>query len=98
MLQRLLWLLLILLLVTIGLGASLFANQDPVALTFMIWQTPAISVFWWLIVALGIGVIIGVFSGFWMSVQRRLEVRRLRRSLATANAELERLRDVTLKG
>lgn len=92
-------LLLILTLILFAVLAALSVNQDEITLRFAIWETPlAISIFWWLLAAFVIGVVFGVLASLWAGFQRRLETRRLRQSLAQANAELNRLRDLTIQG
>ena len=92
-------LVLILAMLMVGAIAALSVNQQEIELSFAIWQTPfALSIFWWLLAAFLIGVSFGVFNGIWAGTKRRLELRKLRRDLAQATAEVERLRDVTLQG
>ena len=58
---------------TAFLFAALAVNQEQVALTFAVWQTPfTLSIFWWLLAALVIGILLGVlysslgcFGEFW---------------------------------
>ncbi|MFT7652152.1 MAG: putative integral membrane protein [Limisphaerales bacterium] len=92
-------LVLILAMLLLGVGAALSQNQQEIHLAFAIWKTPfPLSVFWWLLAAFVIGVSFAVLTGLWASTKRRLELRKLRRELAQATAEIERLRDVTLQG
>lgn len=80
-----------------GVMAALSVNQHEIALTFAIWQTPfELSIFWWLLSAFLIGLFVGLINATWVGLKRRLENRRLRQSLDQANAELSRLRNVTL--
>lgn len=89
---------LLLLMVVAGVFAALSVNQQEIVLSFAIWQTPfAVSIFWWLLAALIIGVVVGMLAGMWAGLKRRLELRKLRQSLTQANAELERLRNLTLQ-
>ncbi len=92
-------LVLVLVLLTLGVFAALFQNQQEIVLRFAIWQTPfTLSVFWWLLAALVIGVMLGMLAGLWAGLKRRMENRRLRQSLARAEAELDRLRDLSIQG
>ena len=92
-------LVLILTMLTVGLIAALAQNQTEVKLSFAIWETPfPLSIFWWMLAAMVFGVVVGVVYSMWASIKRRLELRKLRQSLAQANAELERLRNLTLQG
>ncbi len=82
-----------------GVLAALSVNQHEIALNFAVWQTPfTLSIFWWLLIAFLIGLFVGLLNAAWVGLKRRLENRRLRQSLAQANAELERLRNVTIDG
>jgi uncharacterized membrane protein YciS (DUF1049 family) len=90
---------LILTLIVAGSLAALSVNQHEIALTFAIWQTPfVLSMFWWLLAAFLLGLFVGMVNAAWIGIRRRLEVRRLRVALEQANAELERLRSVTIEG
>ncbi len=97
--RRLKSLVLVLAMVIAGVLAALSVNQEEIGLTYAIWRTPIeLSIFWWLLITFVIGVTFGWLSALWVSIKRRLENRKLRQSLAQANAEVERLRDVTLQG
>lgn len=86
--------------VAAALFGALWVNQQEVHLSFFgIWQTPfPLSVFWWMLAAFVIGVIAGILISLWAGLRRRLELRRTKRELTQANAEVNRLRDVTLQG
>lgn len=91
--------LLVLAMVLAMMLAALSVNQDAITLRFAIWETPfVLSIFWWLLAAFVLGVVFGMFWGLLAGMQRRMENRRLRQSLEQANAELNRLRDLSLSG
>ena len=74
---------------TASLFAALAVNQEQVALTFAVWQTPfTLSIFWWLLGALVIGILLGVLYGSWLNVRYRFANRRLRKALAKAEQQL----------
>lgn len=80
------------------LGAALAVNQQEISLNFAIWQTPfALSVFWWLLAAFGLGLVFGLLNAAWVNMRHRLANRKLRQSLAKSNAELERLRALSVE-
>ncbi len=80
------------------LGAALAVNQQQISLNFAIWETPfALSVFWWLLAAFALGLLFGLLNAIWVNVRHRLQNRKLRQSLAQANAELERLRSLSVE-
>lgn len=81
-----------------GVMGALAYNQEQVALNFAIWQTGTASLFWWLLAAFLLGLAFGIINNVWVGLGKRLENRRLRQSLAQAEAELARLRDVTIQG
>ncbi len=85
-------------LILVGVIGALFQSQEEVVLRFAIWETPwPLSIFWWLVLAFVMGVLLGVINNVWFGFKRRLENRRLRQDLAKAEAELARLKDVTLQ-
>ena len=48
--------------------------------------------FWWLLAAFAVGLLLGLLNAIWVNMKHRLQVRKLRQSLAQTTAELERLR------
>ncbi len=76
--------------------AALAVNQSPVALRFIIWETPQISVFWWLLLAFAAGLTIGLAVTSLVSLRARLRQRALSRKLADAQRELTQLRSPPL--
>ena len=54
--------------------AGLAVNQEPIALKFVTWHTPPLSVFWWLLAAFGTGLLLGLLG---ISASER-ELRKLR--------------------
>ena len=75
--------------------AAVAVNQEPVSLGFLIWNTPAVSVFWWLMIAFLLGVVMGFVLSFFTSFKMRLERRRLRKSVDDQASELQRLRTLS---
>jgi uncharacterized membrane-anchored protein YhcB (DUF1043 family) len=54
-----------------------------------VWQTPfTLSIFWWLLAALVIGVALGALYGGWLNVRYRFANRRLRKALDKAQQQL----------
>jgi uncharacterized membrane protein YciS (DUF1049 family) len=89
-LSRLLW-------GALALAAFLFAalavNQSPVSLRFMIWETPEVSVFWWLLLAFAAGLAVGLAGASLVSVRARFRQRALSRKLATSEKAVRQLQD-----
>ena len=78
--------------------AALAVNQQELTLTFAIWETPfALSMFWWLFAAFLLGLTFGWLNALWLNAKHRLQARQLRRNLEQANAEVERLRSITVQ-
>ena len=78
--------------------AALAVNQQEITLTFAVWETPfALSMFWWLFAAFLIGLAFGLLNALWVNTRQRLQARQLRQNLAKANAELERLRSLSVQ-
>ena len=73
--------------------AVVAVNQEHISLRFLAWQTPAISVFWWLLIALLLGLLLGLAATAGTTARRSLRNRRLRKELQSANDELARLRE-----
>jgi len=73
--------------------AALAVNQSQVGLRFMIWETPQISVFWWLLLAFAVGLAIGLVAVSLVSVRARLRQRALSRKLAASEKEVHQLRN-----
>ena len=73
--------------------AVVAVNQEQIALRFLAWQSPALSVFWWLLIALLLGVALGLAGGVGISARRSMHNRRLRKELQAAESEMTRLRE-----
>lgn len=93
-LLRLFWTLLALLVFCFALLA---VNQTAVALRFLSWQTPQLSVFWWLLAAFLLGALISAAGFGVVSLRLRLRQRSLGRELAASQGELQKLRTLTLQ-
>ena len=77
--------------------AALAVNQDPVVLRFLAWQTPSISVFWWLLAAFGVGLLIGLLGITVLTTRLSLKNRKLSKQLGNAEQELHQVRKGTLQ-
>jgi uncharacterized integral membrane protein len=68
-------------------------NRSGVALRFLGWSTPEISIYWWIIGAFGLGIAVG-WMGASIQVLRVLSGnRRLRRDLDRSQTELARAKN-----
>jgi len=76
--------------------AALAVNQGQVALRFLAWETPEVSVFWWLLLAFGAGLVIGLLGMSFVSARARLRQRSLSRQLDASQQELRQLRNLSL--
>jgi uncharacterized membrane protein YciS (DUF1049 family) len=65
-------------------------NRGRVALHFLGWATPEISVYWWLISAFALGVVVGWVSAGVRVLRAVSGNRRLRRDLDRSQTELAR--------
>jgi len=83
------------LLVMIGAGA-LFAlqNTTAVALDLLLLQLPERTVSLWLLLALAIGVVLGLLSGSLLLLRQRARLGLLRRQNDRLTLEIDRLRKV----
>jgi len=77
--------------------ALLAVNQTQVALRFLDWQTPEVSVFWWLLLAFLLGLVVAALGFGLASLRMRLRQRALNKELDASRRELERLRNLTLQ-
>ena len=88
-LGRLFWAVLALL---VFLFAALAVNQEQIALQFITWRTPQLSMFWWLLLAFSLGLIVGLIALAWSTTRLSLRNRRATKRLAAAEQELGKLR------
>lgn len=72
--------------------AVLAVNQEMVALRFLVWRTPELSLFWWLLLAFVAGLVIGGASMGLVSLRHRMNARTLARQLAASQQEVVRLK------
>ena len=87
---------LIITMVLVFVIGALGVNQEELSLKFARWETPfVLSVFWWLLLAFGIGLLFGVLNGIWFNMARRLEARRLRKRVAQMEKELDQLKNAS---
>jgi uncharacterized integral membrane protein len=78
-------------LLLVFLFAALAVNQQQVALGFVNWQTPfTLSIFWWLLMALVLGLVLGWFYNLVRHLPLRMQVRKLKKALAAAEQALEK--------
>jgi uncharacterized membrane protein YciS (DUF1049 family) len=76
--------------------ALLAVNQSQVTLRFLSWETPEVSVFWWLLLAFFLGAgVSGVGFGL-VTLRLRLRQRAADRELEASRQELDKLRRLTL--
>ena len=69
---------------TIGLlfFSAIAANQEEISLRFAVWETPfKVSVYWWLLIAFGLGIFIGLLNTFFVNAGLRLENKRIHKKL-----------------
>ena len=83
----------VLLALVLFLVAVVAVNQDQISLRFLAWQTPALSVFWWLLISLLLGLLLGLAAAAGVIARRSMRNRRLNRQLQSANEELQQLRE-----
>jgi uncharacterized integral membrane protein len=72
--------------------ALLAVNQGPVALRFLNWQTPELSVFWWLLAAFLLGVLSATLAYSMTTVRLRMRQRALTKQLDDSRREVQKLR------
>lgn len=81
-------------LILVFLFSALAVNQQQVALSFVRWETPfTLSIFWWLFLALILGVLLGWLYSLVRHLPLRMQVRKLKKSLAAAELAQQRVHD-----
>ena len=69
--------------------AAMVGNHQELPLRFASLQTPvSLSVFWWLMLAFLLGLVLGLLNGAWFNMKRRLENRSLRKELTQVRGQL----------
>jgi len=92
-LSRIFWAVLALLLFFF---AALAVNQEPIALQFLVWHTPQLSVFWWLLAAFALGLLLGLLGITVSTTRLGFKNRSLSRRLQESERELRQARNLTL--
>jgi uncharacterized integral membrane protein len=77
--------------------AALAVNQEPVALRFLDWQTPQVRVFWWLLGAFLLGLLLGLLGITVLATRLSLKNRKLVKQLGQAEQELRKVRNLALR-
>ena len=81
-------------LILVFLFAALAVNQQQVALSFVRWETPfTLSIFWWLFLALILGLLLGWLYSLVRHLPLRMQVRKLKKSLAAAELARQKTQD-----
>jgi uncharacterized integral membrane protein len=70
-------------------------NRSRVALHFLNWTTPEVSLYWWLVGAFALGVTVGWLGAGVQILRVRAGTRQLKRELSCSQAELERSKTPT---
>jgi uncharacterized membrane protein YciS (DUF1049 family) len=69
---------------------AIIDNRGRVALHFLEWATPELSIYWWLVGAFACGVAVGWLGAGVQVLRARAGSRQLRRDLSRSQAELLR--------
>ncbi|MBV1904966.1 MAG: LapA family protein [Pseudomonadales bacterium] len=72
-------------------------NEKAVALRFLQWHTPVVSIYWWMLLSLSIGFILGMFLTYATTLKVRVSERKSRRELHSAQRELDTLKDAPVQ-
>ena len=70
-------------------------NADAVSLKFLEWQSPLVSIYWWILLSLTIGFVTGSVVLYATSMKLRASERKSRRELVTTQQELQRLKGLS---
>lgn len=74
--------------------ALLAVNQNRIALRFLNWETPEVSVFWWLLAAFLLGVLCASLGYCVAALRSRMRQRALNRQLDESRRELQKYRSL----
>jgi uncharacterized integral membrane protein len=74
---------------------AIIDNRGRVALHFLEWTTPELSIYWWLVGAFACGVAVGWLGAGVQVLRARAGSRQLRRDLGRSHAELMRTKSVS---
>ena len=92
--RRLLYLVILLLALGCMLILGLLGqNQELVALKLIDYETPAFSVFWWILAAFGAGLVLGLLLLFISNTKHVFEKRRLNKELGKRDQRVAELTD-----
>ncbi len=69
---------------------AMLDNREPIALHFLGYSSPELSVYWWLIAAFVVGVSIGWLGGSVGTLRARSSERKATRALAKHESERDR--------
>ncbi|MDP6374763.1 MAG: LapA family protein [Pseudomonadales bacterium] len=83
--------------VVVFVFAAIAVNQTHISLTFLLWTTPEISVFWWLLIAFITGLSLGALWFAVVSTRQRLREAKLNRELSASQKELSQLRNLPVQ-
>ncbi len=87
-----------LLLVFVSAIAFSYFNTQPIGLSFASWNSVELPISAWLLSAFILGGTLGLLLGFriFRALKTRVELHRLQKELSAANAELSRLRRMSI--
>jgi uncharacterized integral membrane protein len=77
-----------LLMALIGVAATLFVvqNPDPVAVSFLVWQTASMPLSLVILLSAFVGIVFAAVTGFSQQIQLRLKIRQLEHRIAQLSA------------
>lgn len=93
--KRLIVLLLALIVVAVGLSFAML-NSEPITLDFYLGAL-SLPVSLWLVLALAVGVLLGLSSALGILTRQRWQLKRLRREAASSREEVSELRKLPLR-
>ena len=84
------YLLIFILIIGLLFFSAIAANQEEITLRFAVWETPfKISVYWWLLIAFGLGIFIGLLNTLFVNTGLRLENKRLHKKLEKHSVDID---------
>ena len=84
--------LIFILIISLLFFSAIASNQEEITLRFAAWETPfKISVYWWLPIAFGLGIFIGLLNTLFVNTRLRFENRRLHKRVENQLAKREEI-------
>lgn len=86
----------VLLLAAVFVGLLPANNSEPVSLHYVVGQSPAVPLYWVVLLSFGLGLVVASLPFIYLILKRGLVMRRYRKVMAGLQAEVHQLRSLPL--